>query len=303
MILSALIYFFASLTCTLVIFIFFVKSKITLGLVAPPNEEVVTHTKPIPLIGGVVIFLACYLLLFGFSFYIEVDLGYYFIGITPILVLGLFKDKIQKPVSPFFQFFVQSVSSYFLYRHWLSISMMDFQWLWFLIFMMLFNLLINAFNFLDVSDGLAGGYSTILFLVLAAISVDILQFDILFIALLFLGANIAFLIFNWYPAKVFLGDTGSFGLIYTLLFLATSRFSLQHHHSVALLLILFFVPLAEFLFTISRRISKGKLPYQGDDNHASLVLLNKGWKSSHIALLYMSATALSCFVVFILVRS
>lgn len=269
------------------------KFNINFSLIAPPNEDVVTHTQPIPIIGGLAIFSISIPFLIFLSNHFDYSLKNYFIGIIPVMLLGFYKDKIQKPFSPIIQFMIQGLSSYFLYMQWETINAIEFQWLFIIVFIFIFNLLMNAFNFLDVMDGLAGSYSLVIFSVLSIAGILSNEYTIAIMSLIFIGSNLAFLLFNWHPAKLFLGDVGSFGLIYTLLFFFISVFPFEGINSLLGFFFIFFVPLFELLFTSFRRILLNKLPYYGDANHASLLMLNSGLESKKIITLVILTSILT----------
>ncbi len=266
------------------------KYKMNLGLIADPNEDVKTHTEPIPIFGGVSILIISLPLLAIVLYQYNYNAYNYFLGLVPIVALGFYKDKIQRPFSPILQFFIQGLSSYFLYLQFISINILEFDWPSLFLFVLISNLLLNAYNFLDVSDGLAGSYSLVLFLLFGIVGLVTNFYPMALVSFIFLGSNMAFLVYNWNPAKLFMGDTGSYSIMFTLLFISITLFPFKLDISIMGFLMIFFVPTFELVFTFLKRISIGKLPYQGDANHASLLLMKKGWHSAKIAYLLILAT-------------
>ena len=125
---------------------------------------------------------------------------------------------------------------------------------------------INLFNFMDGIDGLAGGEA-------AAIGVGLLLFagfgggadpELALLAASVLGAAIGFLVWNWSPARIFLGDVGSAPLGYLLGFLLLDLAG-RGFWKIALILPLYF--LADATITLARRLSRGERVWQAHREH------------------------------------
>lgn len=152
-----------------------------------------------------------------------------------------------------------------------------------------FVVIINAYNLIDGIDGLAGSLTFLLtgsFAVFFAINLD---WAYACLAISLCGAMGAFLIFNYPPAKIFMGDTGSLtaGLVIgclTLHFIAEGPTSpvWSVESAPALGFALLFVPLFDTLRVFSYRIFHGVSPFTPDRNHIHHILLRFGW--SHLAI-------------------
>ena len=140
----------------------------------------------------------------------------------------------------------------------------------------------NAFNLIDGIDGLAGSIGLFISIVLCSLfTVYGDQFGAI-IALGISGASLAFLIYNWHPSKVFMGDTGSMMLGFTLTvlfirFLAVPSDITGQFSPVALILALFALPTYDTLRVFIIRFSTGKHPLAPDRNHIHHVLLKLGF--------------------------
>ncbi|GAB3412912.1 MraY family glycosyltransferase [Niabella aquatica] len=158
-------------------------------------------------------------------------------------------------------------------------------------------LVINAFNLIDGIDGLAGGLGLMVSLLLGTYfyiagltSYAILSFSLS-------AALLAFLIFNFHPAKIFMGDCGSLliGLILSVLVLkfintASSPSAVLPVASAAVIGIsLLLIPLVDTIRVFSIRILKGRSPFSPDRNHIHHILLDKGFSHSGITLICVSA--------------
>jgi UDP-GlcNAc:undecaprenyl-phosphate GlcNAc-1-phosphate transferase len=148
----------------------------------------------------------------------------------------------------------------------------------------------NAFNLLDVMDGLAGSIAIIASLSFCAISILNQDFLIAILALGIVGAASGFLLFNLPPAKVYMGNAGSHFLGFMLAAIALSVHYANLETKLALLapiLILGF-PIFDTLFLIFMRIRKGQPAFNKSNDHLALRFLKAGY-SKKSALMFMIA--------------
>lgn len=144
---------------------------------------------------------------------------------------------------------------------------------------------INMVNFSSGVDGQMPGIVFITLLVIFAASLrfggDPGQEIVTKLALIGAGATLGFLIFNFYPAKIFPGDSASYFLgflVAVLAILAGAR--------VGTAILVMAVPLIDGVFTVIRRMASGKSPFSGDRGHLHHRLLSLGWSHRSIALFY-----------------
>ena len=154
--------------------------------------------------------------------------------------------------------------------------------------------LTNAFNLVDGLDGLAGTIATISlsllggwFYVQGLESFAVLSFTLL-------GSVLAFMIFNWHPAKIFMGDTGSLTLGFALgsltvafmehnAALPTGTFlKLEPSFSAGVVLMIY--PLYDMARVFARRISQGRHPMTADKSHIHHFLMRMGMRHDQVAL-------------------
>jgi UDP-GlcNAc:undecaprenyl-phosphate/decaprenyl-phosphate GlcNAc-1-phosphate transferase len=139
----------------------------------------------------------------------------------------------------------------------------------------LFALFVNSMNLLDGMDGLATGIAAI-----AAAGFVILSPQNSSVALLaacFLGACLGALVFNFPPARIFIGDSGS-TLLGAILFFLTLDLARSNPGTTppAIGLLVVALPLVDTLFAILRRVRGGGSPFSGDRFHYYDLLLSKG---------------------------
>lgn len=154
--------------------------------------------------------------------------------------------------------------------------------------------LTNGFNLIDGLDGLAGTMATIVFTFLGSWFLIQGLESYALISFTFLGAVIAFLFFNWHPAKIFMGDTGSLTLGFTMAaliiaFMETNaalptdnywRFSPVFTAGITLMIF----PLYDMARVFTRRIRRGQGPMTPDKSHVHHFLMRMGLKHNHVAL-------------------
>ncbi|BAL80877.1 glycosyltransferase family 4 protein [Caldisericum exile] len=151
--------------------------------------------------------------------------------------------------------------------------------------------LINAINIIDGLDGLASGVSAIasFFLAITAMYKGHLNLALILIGLC--GSLVAFLIYNFHPARVFLGDSGAGLLGYMLSIISiVGAYKTTTLLSVALPIFVLGIPIAEVFTSIIRRIMHGGSPFKYDTEHIHYRLLKKGLSQRKIALIYYIIT-------------
>jgi UDP-GlcNAc:undecaprenyl-phosphate GlcNAc-1-phosphate transferase len=267
----------ATILLILVAGILIVKFLIAPGRLTSLDESVtVQSTGFVSKINQVVIVLICIIVLF---------------------ILGFIDD--MKRLGPFLKLVVELIvalaAAYFadirvelFIQNKVVTSLMSAVWI---------VLVINILNFLDNMDGAAAGIAAIVAAILFVAAVTSGQVFIGAMAILFIGTLLGFLVFNFPPAKIFMGDAGSLpaGFILALLTLKTTYYHQAASgpwYPVLIPLISMAVPLYDFLSVTFLRISQGKSPFVGDTQHFSHRLRRRGLSDSQTALtLYLATLA------------
>jgi UDP-GlcNAc:undecaprenyl-phosphate GlcNAc-1-phosphate transferase len=158
------------------------------------------------------------------------------------------------------------------------------------IFVVLF---INAFNFFDGADGLASGVSALVSLGYVLLFTTRSATVGAAVAWSLLGTCIGFLLFNFPPARIFMGDSGSTVLGFLAAFLGLDFYRVHHALGTNLLLPLVFagLPLLDLVLAVFRRLRKRTSPFVGDRQHFYDLLQQRGWSARPIALGSYLATA------------
>ena len=262
------------------------------GILDRPDGRLKTHTEPVPYLGGLAVGLAfCLSLALVFRFDQRVT-GLLLAGAVALL-LGLVDDlgrlswrvKLAGQMLAVLVLLKSGVVSDITALSPAANLALSAVWL---------LTLINAFNLIDIADGLAPGVA----LFAAAGFVVVAVFDgaallAIFAATLF-GALAGFLPFNFPPARIYLGDAGSMFLGITLggVSLAGSYTASSPYGLLAPVLILA-VPLFDTVFVMAVRLARGTNPCLGSPDHFAVRLRRAGLSAPRIALIACAATVLT----------
>ena len=155
-------------------------------------------------------------------------------------------------------------------------------WLSVIVTVLWFTAIINAMNFIDNMDGLSGGIATIAGAMLLIATLLNGQWFVAAVCALLVGSVLGFLVFNFPPAKVFMGDGGSLiiGLLLAFLTVRTTYTPLDESaggwYAVLMPVVILAVPLYDFVTVTLIRISQGKSPFVGDMQHFSHRIRDRG---------------------------
>lgn len=253
-----------------------IKNATFFGLVDVPNERS-AHKKITPRGAGIGFASTFFIYFLVFDFFILKDNILLFMALFLVFLCGVIDDKIE--ISAKVKFVVIFIATYFLYKDGLYIKSFGYFFghefsLWY--FALPFSMFAvagftNALNLIDGLDGLAGSVSIVILsslLYIGWVNHDILIMKLCFVAIIVVAS---FLFFNWNPAKIFMGDSGS--LFLGFLISTIGILCLKYSHPIALVYIAF-IPVADTLVVMLRRIRQGKSPFKPDKTHMHHVLLN-----------------------------
>ena len=267
------------------------KLALYIGATDIPNKRKI-HSKPTPRLGGLAIFGS---FLLGYILYGELtsQMISILIGSFIILLVGIFDDI--RPIKARYKFAVQVISALIVVIY----GQMFFTEITFFGIHLVFNKVVsyilstffivaisNAINLIDGLDGLAGGISSIYFItiiIIAYILNKLSGLDII-LTLIMLGATFGFLIYNFPPAKIFMGDSGSLFLGFMISVIALVGFKVATLTSLLIPVIILGIPIFDTLLAIFRRMIKKKNIGSPDKEHFhhQLLKLNFSNKTSLI---------------------
>ena len=151
--------------------------------------------------------------------------------------------------------------------------------------------IINAINWIDGLDGLASTLSSIFFISLFIVGYYFSNYSSALVAAIFIGANLGFLYFNFHPAKILMGDCGSYflGFNLALLGITSSTVTINNlsffHLYIPLLIISY--PLLDMFIVILKRLFNKSSPFLPDRNHFHYLLIDKGVSNRKTVFLIM----------------
>jgi UDP-GlcNAc:undecaprenyl-phosphate/decaprenyl-phosphate GlcNAc-1-phosphate transferase len=265
-----------------------------------PRKE---HLSPIPTMGGIAIVAGMMVSLFlWFPFNNQIGQICFFFSITVLFGLGIMDDL--KDLSARYKFIIQIGLAALIALS--DIRITSFNGLFGINELPLaaqytFTLLAivgitNAFNLIDGIDGLAGGVG---FMSLVTIGIFLTMsgdINTALIAFALAGGILAFLYFNFNPAKIFMGDTGSLVLGFVIAVMCIRLMQVNVFavnsvlpHAPVFVLGIVLIPVFDTLRVFAVRIWKGKSPFMGDKTHIHHLLTNSGFSHSF-------AAKLICFI-------
>jgi UDP-GlcNAc:undecaprenyl-phosphate/decaprenyl-phosphate GlcNAc-1-phosphate transferase len=285
-----------------------IKVAILKRLFDAPDGERKVHNRIVPTVGGIIIFAAT---LFSYALWYPVvdahDLKY--IAATSLLLffVGIKDDIIgTAPVKKLLSFIIISFILVLLANQRITTmhgifgvyAMTDAWQILFSTFTVI--VIINAFNLIDGIDGLAAGIGLIACLTLGAWFYLVQDASMAALAFALAGSLAAFLVFNFAPAKLFMGDSGSLiiGLIVAILVIRCLSFDvskIQHNELVTFsrpvfVLSILVYPLYDTFRVFVLRILRGESPFTADKKHIHHALLSLGFSHAKTTLILYAFT-------------
>lgn len=269
------------------------------GAMDVPKDERRMHHRPIPRMGGLAIFLGFIVsfLIFG---EINREIQGILLGAVIIIILGVLDDILTLKALP--KFLVQLVAAVIVVLHGCRIEhFLGFSlpaWLSYPISVIWIVAITNAVNFIDGLDGLAAGVSAISAGTMLVVALLLVPDGTAMISAILLagivGACIGFIPFNFNPASIFMGDTGSTFLGFMLA--SVSIFGLFKTYAVISFAVPFLVlglPIFDICFAVIRRLAKGQSPMHADRGHVHHRLIDMGFSQKQaVAISYLLSAIL-----------
>ncbi|TLG71528.1 MraY family glycosyltransferase [Culicoidibacter larvae] len=269
------------------------RIAVHIGALDYPNERKI-HKSVIPRLGGLAIFIS---FLFGYTFFAAnyQNMDFILVGAIMIVLMGIFDDI--KPLKAWQKFLVQVIAAvivvYFGNFVVYDIGFLDFQLVFTPVFAQIFTVvwivgITNAINLIDGLDGLAAGISTISFVTIGMLAI----FDnslagatlVATVAMILAGATAGFLVFNFPPAKIFMGDTGAQFLGFMIAILSVYGYKQAAFASFLVPIVILAIPILDTLFAIVRRVIKKQSFATPDRGHLHHRLLDST-KSPRMAII------------------
>ena len=252
------------------------------------------HVTPIPTMGGIAsiagMAIACAL---WFDFSRDIFIISFFFSIAVLLAIGMMDDLKNLPAR--YKFVIQlSVALLIAFS---GVRITSFNGLFgiqelstsaqYTFTLLALAGITNAFNLIDGIDGLAGGLGFMCLIILGIFLILSGDVNIAIIAFALGGGLLGFLYYNFNPAKIFMGDTGSLVLGFVIAVLCIRLIQLNVGvndpvlpHAPVFALSIVAIPVFDTLRVFALRIWSGRSPFSPDKNHIHHLLTNNGWNHS-----------------------
>ena len=309
--------FIVSLAMSMVMTFWVQKAAVARGLLVPPVSDRHLHTKPLPRIGGVGIYASFLITVVAFdaipkwgqqTFAPRTLVGF-LIATSAIFLMGVYDDL--KSICPRSKLIFELFASAFVYFVGFGIHDVDLSVgghaigkpLGFALTIAWILLITNAFNLIDGVDGLAVGSALLSAIVVIATSLVRHNDLATILSCALFGTLLGFVPFNFHPASIFMGDSGSLFIGFTLGALSLNGWSGRPTvMGVAVPILCFGLPILDVTLAIARRFLKLQPVFRADADHVHHKLLKRGLSQQHAVLLLYGATAAFVLASILLIR-
>ncbi|MCT2535115.1 undecaprenyl/decaprenyl-phosphate alpha-N-acetylglucosaminyl 1-phosphate transferase [Aquibacillus koreensis] len=258
------------------------KLAIKIGAVDYPNARKI-HKFSTPRLGGLAMFMGVVLGLL----YLQPYHPQFFmisIGVCIIILTGILDDKYQ--LRPVVKLGGQLLATAIVMSSGLIIERITIPFFG-LVELNNFSIIVtvlwivgvtNAINLIDGLDGLASGVSTIALISILIMALMDVSFIVIYLCVVLIGSNLGFLMHNFHPASIYMGDTGSMFLGFTIAIISLlGLFKNVTLFSFIIPIIVLAVPIFDTIFAIVRRSINGENIMMPDKKHLHYQLLHAGF--------------------------
>ncbi len=271
-----------------------------LGIIDQPASRKV-HVTPVPRFGGVAMYGAVVVALLIFRERYRFDqLVSILLGATWVSFLGVWDDRWG--MRPLLKLAGQILAALILIATGVQVQFLRLEILNWLVTAIWVVGLTNAFNFLDNMDGLSGGIAAIASAFFLLMAVQNGQYLVGGLSAALLGASVGFLVYNFNPASIFMGDTGSLFLGFMLASLGIKLRFPANIDSITWMVpvIVLGVPIFDMALVVFSRIRRGLHPVTPGKDHTSHRLVRMGFTQREaVMLLYLMGGMLGMVAVFV----
>ena len=256
-----------------------------------PDSERKVQTRPIPKLGGLAVAIAFTLISVVVLLVVDIpgELQLASSALIPAVCAGLvgYLDD-RRHLNPYLRLFLQGVTGVLVWWLGSQVSIFNATWLNAVLVVIFVMVLINGLNLLDNSDGLAGSTVVVSGLGASIIAMISGQELVSVLGLALVGVALGFLRYNWFPARVYLGDSGAYFLatLLSVLIIRMRPESVNPRIAIIIVLLLIILPLIDTAYVVVKRLQSGIHPFTAGRDHLSHQLQAKGRDvSTSVALL------------------
>lgn len=267
------------------------RAALKFGIVDSPDGRLKHQREPVPYLGGLAIYLA-FLVSLAFTFEFRQDVLGIVLSGTLIVMLGLIDDF--GVLSPGTKLAGQFLAVFVLIKSGIRIEIASLpDWVDIVLTVFWMIGIINAFNLLDIMDGLSAGVGVISAGFLCVVAILNNDQAIAFMLAALMGSLIGFLRYNWRPASIYMGDSGA--MFIGLMLGALSMIGkYTEGHSVSLLtpVLILGMPIFDTLFVMYIRFLRGLPVFLGSPDHFAIRLRHWGLSVTQVVVLSYFGAAL-----------
>jgi UDP-GlcNAc:undecaprenyl-phosphate GlcNAc-1-phosphate transferase len=275
---------------------------IKLNIMDNPHSEIKTHRVPTPYLGGLAIVAGWVISLFVIRYFTHFPTGTLrslrgiLVGSLIIFALGLADDVTPRGLGFKKKFMVQTLAAVVILFFGIQIHFVSPSFIAIAFTIIWVVGITNAFNIIDIMDGLSGGIAVIASLAFLFIALPSEMIYVNFCSVALAGACLGFLPFNFSKnKKIFMGDTGSLtiGFILSAVSVGTS-YTKENYIGLFAPLLILAIPLYDTLLVMVLRWKRGQSPFLGSKDHFALRLEKMGYSRGRIlTMTYASAIVLA----------
>ncbi|MEW8972580.1 MAG: MraY family glycosyltransferase [Tissierellaceae bacterium] len=276
------------------------RLAIKIGALDIPKDDRRVHNKPMPLIGGLAIYIA---VIVASLLFLPIDksLTSIIVGGTIIVCSGIIDD--MKGMSPKVKLIFQILAGLILIFGDVKVDfitnpfssnniLLDLKWFSIPITLFWIVGITNTLNLIDGLDGLSAGVAMISSLSLMLVAGKFENINVTILSGIVGGACLGFLPYNFNPAKIFMGDTGALFLGFMLAAISIEGV-MKSVATIAIIvpILILGVPIFDTTFAIFRRLLSGQSIVSADKGHLHHRLLNKGFSQRQTVLILYGISA------------
>jgi len=312
---TAIVLFVVSIAASILINRILLKFSKNLGVRTNNNADLIRWSPTQkPSLGGISFFLV-FLLTVGFAGYLGETSGILenksILGLLVATTIGFFLGLADDAYNtiPWVKFLGQFVCGIVLVVFGVVIEISPFVWLNYVFTVLWVVGLMNSLNMLDNMDAITTSVSLIVILICLVISVltSSINQTLLFVLIGVAGALFGFMVYNWHPSKMIMGDSGSqflgaftaaISIIYMWQFRDADARGIQVRQFIIPLLA-FIMPIVDTVTVVIRRLARKQSPFVGGKDHTTHHLAYLGLKDNYVALVFILISIVSAVLIYI----
>lgn len=304
---------FFSFVVSLLINYILLKFARTLGMRSRVSAEIRWDAQYKPSLGGISFYL-CFLFAFIFLALINPDFSNFrwtvfgfLLASSLAFLMGLADDAFN--TQPLLKLITQIICSLILVYSGIYIRLFENVLLNYGLTIFWIIGMMNSFNLLDNMDGITGIISLVItaFFIAVGVSLKIANSYITIFNICMLGSVVGFLVYNFHPSKMYMGDSGSQFIGFFLAAIGIEvcwnnglPFGLYHGEmeNITLVLLVYLLPIVDTTTVFVNRILAGNSPFVGGKDHTTHHLFFKGVTEKRIAVLYLLISVIACVIAY-----